>query len=169
VSVYLEITAYQRSGQRTRHSKSSGQPDGGDGQYCRTSLALADLQAFSQLPLIIILIMKNNPISLLTGITYQKLNYVHRAASRVCLMCSWIHALAWTPRVWEASHFSRAYIIWVSVQARCNGLTMRAFWLCLVLQCCGPLAFALSVGSLGSFSSPLTYSVQCTSRHGDIF
>ncbi|KAL1408419.1 ferric-chelate reductase Frp1 [Vanrija albida] len=67
--------------------------------------------AFSQLPLILLLVAKNNPITLLTGITYQKLNFLHRAASRACLLCSWIHAIAWTPRVWEKGHFSHAYLI----------------------------------------------------------
>lgn len=71
-------------------------------------------KAFSQLPLIILLVAKNNPVTLLTGITYQKLNFLHRAASRACLLCSWIHAIGWTPRVWEKGHFSRGYIISVS-------------------------------------------------------
>ncbi|WOO77784.1 60S ribosomal protein L22 1 [Vanrija pseudolonga] len=69
------------------------------------------VMAFSQLPLIILLVAKNNPVTLLTGITYQKLNFLHRAASRACLLCSWIHAIGWTPRVWEKGHFSRGYII----------------------------------------------------------
>ncbi|KAI5474943.1 hypothetical protein MNV49_002160 [Pseudohyphozyma bogoriensis] len=35
--------------------------------------------AFVQAPLIMFFIMKNNPISLLTGVAYVKLNYLHRA------------------------------------------------------------------------------------------
>lgn len=85
---------------------------------------LIGIQAFSQLPLIILLIMKNNPISFLTGISYQKLNYLHRAASRACLICSWTHAIAWTPRVLAKGHFDHAYIIWVSPSIyRCMKLT----------------------------------------------
>lgn len=70
-------------------------------------------QSFSQLPIILLLVSKNNPISSLTGITYQKLNYIHRASSRVCLLSSWGHALLWTPRVWEKKDF-RPYLLCVS-------------------------------------------------------
>ncbi|KAL7424328.1 ferric-chelate reductase Frp1 [Cryptotrichosporon argae] len=70
------------------------------------------VMAFSQLPLIIVLITKHNPVTALTGITYQKLFYLHRAASRACLALSWAHTIAWTPDVWEAGHFSHAYILW---------------------------------------------------------
>ena len=67
--------------------------------YCSRAGTSADEQAFCQCPLIIVLIQKNNPISALTGITYQKLNYLHRASSRVALFFSWAHMLLWTPRV----------------------------------------------------------------------
>ncbi|WWC88863.1 uncharacterized protein L201_003778 [Kwoniella dendrophila CBS 6074] len=68
------------------------------------------IMSFSQLPIILLLVSKNNPISSLTGITYQKLNYLHRASSRVCLLTSWGHAILWTPRVWEARDF-RPYLL----------------------------------------------------------
>nr|KIR86161.1 ferric reductase transmembrane component 4 [Cryptococcus tetragattii IND107] len=68
------------------------------------------VMSFSQLPIILLLVSKNNPISSLTGITYQKLNYIHRASSRVCLLSSWGHALLWTPRVWENKDF-RPYLL----------------------------------------------------------
>lgn len=50
--------------------------------------------AFAQLPLIVGLASKNNTLSFLTGISYEKLNYLHRAAGRVCVLTSWIHCLA---------------------------------------------------------------------------
>ncbi|WVQ96762.1 hypothetical protein IAU59_003869 [Kwoniella sp. CBS 9459] len=68
------------------------------------------VMSFSQLPIILLLVSKNNPISNLTGITYQKLNYLHRASSRVCLFTSWLHALLWTPRVWRAGD-TRPYLL----------------------------------------------------------
>ncbi|WWC95890.1 hypothetical protein V866_002757 [Kwoniella sp. B9012] len=68
------------------------------------------IMSFSQLPIILLLVSKNNPISSLTGITYQKLNYLHRASSRICLLTSWGHAILWTPRVWEARDF-RQYLL----------------------------------------------------------
>ncbi|WVQ72912.1 hypothetical protein IAR50_002474 [Cryptococcus sp. DSM 104548] len=68
------------------------------------------VMSFSQLPIILLLVSKNNPISSLTGITYQKLNYLHRASSRLCLLTSWVHALLWTPRVWQARDF-RPYLL----------------------------------------------------------
>lgn len=53
------------------------------------------LQAFYQVPLIIGLAGKNNTISYLTGISYQKFNYLHRAAGRLCLLTASIHAIGW--------------------------------------------------------------------------
>ncbi|WWD18295.1 hypothetical protein CI109_102745 [Kwoniella shandongensis] len=82
------------------------------------------VMSFSQLPIILLLVSKNNPISSLTGITYQKLNYLHRASSRACLLTSWVHALLWTPRVWEAGD-TRPYLLWGI--AALTGFTM--LWL----------------------------------------
>ena len=48
--------------------------------------------AVAQVPLIIALAGKNNLISVLTGISYEKLNFLHRCAGKVCLAGSWIHA-----------------------------------------------------------------------------
>jgi ferric-chelate reductase len=50
-------------------------------------------QAFSQIPLIIGLASKNNVIAYLTGISYQKLNYLHRASGRACLLLSYVHMI----------------------------------------------------------------------------
>lgn len=74
------------------------------------------LLAFAQLPLIVGLASKNQVISYLTGISYEKvrpslafsirppvadkrdlprtqLNFLHRAAGRACLLLSWIHTI----------------------------------------------------------------------------
>lgn len=48
--------------------------------------------ATAQLPLIIALAGKNNVIAFLTGIPYEKLNFLHRAAGRVFLVSLWLHA-----------------------------------------------------------------------------
>ncbi|EJD06301.1 uncharacterized protein FOMMEDRAFT_138344 [Fomitiporia mediterranea MF3/22] len=53
----------------------------------------ADL-AVSQLAFILALSGKNNIISLLTGISYEKLNIFHRSASRVVLLLIWTHMWA---------------------------------------------------------------------------
>ncbi|ODN81314.1 ferric reductase transmembrane component 4 [Cryptococcus wingfieldii CBS 7118] len=82
------------------------------------------VMSFSQLPIILLLVSKNNPIASLTGITYQKLNYLHRASSRVCLLTSWGHALLWTPDVWEIGD-TRPYLLWGI--AALTGFTM--LWL----------------------------------------
>ncbi|WVR06150.1 hypothetical protein IAU60_003180 [Kwoniella sp. DSM 27419] len=50
--------------------------------YGPETYADAVFTSFSQLPIILLLVSKNNPVSSLTGVTYQKLNYVHRASSR---------------------------------------------------------------------------------------
>ncbi|KAL0948175.1 hypothetical protein HGRIS_010786 [Hohenbuehelia grisea] len=47
--------------------------------------------ATSQFPLITALGTKNNLISLLTGVTYDKLNYLHRMTSRVVFVLIWVH------------------------------------------------------------------------------
>ncbi|KAI0818570.1 hypothetical protein BC629DRAFT_1435461 [Irpex lacteus] len=47
-----------------------------------------------QFPLIVALAMKNNAIQLLTGISHEKLNYMHRTTSRAALVLTWTHAFA---------------------------------------------------------------------------
>ncbi|KAF9451639.1 hypothetical protein P691DRAFT_337963 [Macrolepiota fuliginosa MF-IS2] len=49
--------------------------------------------ATSQLPLIVALAGKNNIIAFLTGVSHEKLNVLHRAASRAVLVLLWIHGL----------------------------------------------------------------------------
>lgn len=51
--------------------------------------------AFAQMPLIVGLASRNNIISYMTGISYEKLNYLHRAAGRVCILTTWLHTLGW--------------------------------------------------------------------------
>ncbi|OCF32660.1 hypothetical protein I316_05581 [Kwoniella heveanensis BCC8398] len=48
--------------------------------------------AAAQVPMIIALAGKNNLISFLTGIPYDRLNYLHKASARLCLLGVWIHA-----------------------------------------------------------------------------
>ncbi|EKM76674.1 hypothetical protein AGABI1DRAFT_78091 [Agaricus bisporus var. burnettii JB137-S8] len=45
-----------------------------------------------QLPLIVGLGMKNNLISCLTGVSFEKLNYLHRMTSRVMMVLVWLHS-----------------------------------------------------------------------------
>ncbi|KAK0211947.1 ferric reductase NAD binding domain-containing protein [Armillaria fumosa] len=47
--------------------------------------------ASSQFPLVTALGTKNNIVSLITGVSYDKLNYVHRMTARVCFIMLWIH------------------------------------------------------------------------------
>lgn len=47
--------------------------------------------AASQLPLITVLGTKNNVVSYVTGISYDKLNYVHRMSARVVFVLLWVH------------------------------------------------------------------------------
>ncbi|CAE6425501.1 unnamed protein product, partial [Rhizoctonia solani] len=48
--------------------------------------------ATSQTPLIVALAGKNNIVTLLTGIGYEKLNVLHRASARSTLILIWVHA-----------------------------------------------------------------------------
>ncbi|KAF9223031.1 iron reductase [Gyrodon lividus] len=52
----------------------------------------AGLLAASQFPLVTALGTKNNIVSLITGISYEKLNYVHRVTARSCFGLLLIHA-----------------------------------------------------------------------------
>ncbi|KAK4686608.1 hypothetical protein P7C73_g3519, partial [Tremellales sp. Uapishka_1] len=47
--------------------------------------------AVAQVPLIIALAGKNNLVAFLTGISYEKLNFLHRSAGNVALVGVWIH------------------------------------------------------------------------------
>ncbi|KAF8665715.1 hypothetical protein AX16_000165 [Volvariella volvacea WC 439] len=61
-----------------------------------------------QLPLVVALAGKNSFISFLTGIGHEKLNVLHRAAARTCLLLLWMHAIARTasglPARFDFSH-----------------------------------------------------------------
>ncbi|KAG2072169.1 hypothetical protein BDR04DRAFT_1014238 [Suillus decipiens] len=48
--------------------------------------------AASQFPIITALGTKNNIVSLVTGISYDRLNYIHRMMARTCFMLLWVHA-----------------------------------------------------------------------------
>ncbi|OWT38774.1 hypothetical protein J008_03688 [Cryptococcus neoformans] len=68
--------------------------------------------AYAQTPLIFFFAMKNNPISWLTGIPYQNLNYLHRASSRAMLVWSWLHTGLAIAQVKQRKQWADAYIIW---------------------------------------------------------
>ncbi|KAJ7058306.1 hypothetical protein C8F01DRAFT_1147818 [Mycena amicta] len=66
--------------------------------------------AAAQFPLLIGLGMKNNIISLLTGISYDKLNFLHRVIARVLCVLLWVHA---SGRVTEITEdFGEAWFRW---------------------------------------------------------
>lgn len=50
--------------------------------------------AYAQIPLIIGLAGKNNVISFVTGIGYEKLHFLHGCAAWTCLFLSWVHTFA---------------------------------------------------------------------------
>ncbi|KAJ9098104.1 hypothetical protein QFC21_004433 [Naganishia friedmannii] len=52
------------------------------------------LVVYAQFPLVFGLVGKNNVIHFLTGIGYEKLNYIHRMAGRTALVFSWIHCIS---------------------------------------------------------------------------
>jgi hypothetical protein len=58
-------------------------------------LSLLTTQCYVQIPLIVALASRNNLISYLTGISYQKLNFMHRAAGRACYIFAWVHTIAY--------------------------------------------------------------------------
>ncbi|KAL5487797.1 FRP1_3 [Sanghuangporus weigelae] len=64
--------------------------------------------ASCQVPLIVALAGKNNIISFLTGVSHERLNVLHRASARACLVLLWIHALvrglSGLPEKFDLSH-----------------------------------------------------------------
>lgn len=51
--------------------------------------------AFGQIPLIVALASRNNVLSWMTGISYEKLNYLHRASGRICMLTTALHTFGW--------------------------------------------------------------------------
>ncbi|KAI0750929.1 hypothetical protein C8Q80DRAFT_1098755 [Daedaleopsis nitida] len=69
--------------------------------------------ASCQLPLIVALAGKNNIISWITGIGHEKLNVLHRAAARTCLLLLWVHALSRSiSGLSDKFDFSHAWMRW---------------------------------------------------------
>ncbi|RDX49457.1 hypothetical protein OH76DRAFT_1350857 [Lentinus brumalis] len=65
----------------------------------------AGVLAASQFPLVTALGTKNNVIAYITGISYDKLNYIHRMTARVVFVLLWVHGGGKVgicfPAVWE--------------------------------------------------------------------
>ncbi|KAH8106103.1 ferric reductase NAD binding domain-containing protein [Cristinia sonorae] len=84
--------------------------------------------ASSQLPLIVALAGKNNIISFFTGISHEKLNILHRAAARTCLILLWVHAIARVvtglPQKFDFTHF------WM----QCGAVGLTAITLAAILS-----------------------------------
>ncbi|CED82351.1 Ferric reductase, NADH/NADPH oxidase and related proteins [Phaffia rhodozyma] len=55
---------------------------------------LCGLLAFIQFPLVVGLASKNNVLSWFTGISYERLNFLHRASGRALLILSWTHVVS---------------------------------------------------------------------------
>ncbi|KAI0356289.1 hypothetical protein OH77DRAFT_1401246 [Trametes cingulata] len=68
----------------------------------------AGAMAVSQFPLITALGTKNNLLAYITGISYDKLNFVHRMTARVVFILLWIHAgskiVHLTPESYQATY-----------------------------------------------------------------
>ncbi|KAI0693553.1 ferric reductase NAD binding domain-containing protein [Cytidiella melzeri] len=84
--------------------------------------------ASCQLPLIVALAGKNNIISFFTGVSHEKLNILHRAAARTCLLFLWIHAITRAseglPEKFDLTHG------WM----RCGATGLVAFTLATILS-----------------------------------
>lgn len=56
------------------------------------------------MPFIVGLASKNNVLSFITGISYEKFNFLHRAAGRVALLGVAVHVLGWAEKGVAAAH-----------------------------------------------------------------
>ncbi|KAJ7767290.1 ferric reductase NAD binding domain-containing protein [Mycena metata] len=82
----------------------------------------------TQFPLLIALGMKNNIISLLTGISYDKLSILHRVVARVLCVLIWVHAYGRLTQVGKAEatgDLNDAWFRWGVAAA--TGLTLLSF------------------------------------------
>ena len=82
--------------------------------------------ATAQLPLIFILAGKNNMIGVLTGSSYERLNWIHRWISRILLLTVTMHMVFWF-RDWAPYDF-------ITVKLKTDSITKRGFsaWCILV-------------------------------------
>ena len=76
-------------------------------------MAWLTTQAYAQTPIVFLLAVKNNPLQPLIGITYQKLNYLHRASARACILASWVHTVLWVGPLWHNSSMLAFYVLMV--------------------------------------------------------
>ncbi|GAA5854768.1 hypothetical protein JCM8547_004065 [Rhodosporidiobolus lusitaniae] len=68
--------------------------------------------AYAQAPFMMFFAMKNNPISLLIGVPYQNLNYLHRASSRAMFVWSWLHTGLSFKNLDSRNQWKDTYIVW---------------------------------------------------------
>lgn len=87
-------------------------------------IMLTQTQAFAQLPLIVGLASKNNLISYFTGVSYEKLNYLHRASARVCVLTTWVHWILWVKKGLGKHGPKTDPVLFNSGVVACVGLTI---------------------------------------------
>lgn len=66
--------------------------------------------AFASTPLVFLLVSRYNIITLLTGVSYQHLNLLHRCAGWMVFALSWIHTLLWTIEMGVNYHNEEGYL-----------------------------------------------------------
>ena len=78
----------------------------------------------SQLPLIFMLSGKNNIIGFLTGISYERLNWIHRWCARCMLLTATLHMgyffSAWAPYDYIGYQLKNNRIVWKGLAAWCT-------------------------------------------------
>jgi predicted ferric reductase len=87
--------------------------------------------SIAQIPLLFLLAGKNNIIGFLTGLSYERLNWLHRWVARTLLLTSTIHFGYWLQDWWPYGSF-------VSTKIRTDPLTTRGMiawafllWICI--------------------------------------
>jgi predicted ferric reductase len=93
--------------------------------------------SIAQLPLLFLLAGKNNIIGFLTGLSYERINWLHRWAARCLLLTTTIHFGYWLQDWWPYGNF-------VSTKIRTDPLTTRgviawAFLLWMVISSVAPI------------------------------
>ncbi|KAL1410594.1 ferric-chelate reductase Frp1 [Vanrija albida] len=77
------------------------------------------LISMSQIPLVVGLASRNNVLSYLTGISYEKLNFLHRTAARVLVLSVALHAFTWIHRGLPGTNNIHSDVVKWGISAGC--------------------------------------------------
>ena len=94
--------------------------------------------AIAQMPLVILLVGKNNLLTLTTGVSHERLNVLHRWSSRIVMLLAIFH-FSFQSRAW--SQFSLTKLEWATDSCTTTGIAAFAILLWMNLSTLAPLRY----------------------------